>query len=67
MIPKEADALIFGSIWKIGIPKKTLLAILDKMDADEDGFVTTGEVRDLLKRYSKDAKSSLKTSILRRE
>ena len=59
--------MIFGSIWKIGIPKKTLMAILDKMDADEDGFVTSGEVRALLKRYGKDAKSSLKTSILRRE
>ncbi len=59
--------MIFGSIWKIGIPKKTLMAILDKMDADEDGFVTIGEVRTLLKRYGKDAKSSLKTSILRRE
>ena len=58
--------MIFG-IWKIGIPKKTLIEILDKMDADEDGFVTVGEVRDLLKRYAKDAKSSLKTSILRRK
>ncbi len=57
--------MIFG-IWKIGIPKKTLISILDKMDADCDGFVTVGEVRDLLKRYAKDAKSSLKTPILRR-
>ena len=66
MKPEEADALIFG-IWKIGIPKKTLIAILDSMDADEDGFVTIGEVRDILKRYGKDAKSSLKISILRRK
>lgn len=58
--------MIFG-IWKIGIPKKTLISILDKMDADEDGFVTIGEVRDILKRYGKDAKSSLKTSIIRRK
>ena len=41
--------------------------VLDKMDADEDGFVTIGEVRAILKRYGKDAKSSLKPSILRRE
>lgn len=58
--------MIFG-IWKIGIPKKTLISILDKMDADEDGFVTIGEVKDILKRYGKDAKSSLKTSIIRRK
>lgn len=56
---------MFG-IWKIGIPKATLIEILNKLDADEDGFVTIGEVRDVLKRYGKDAKASLKTSIMRR-
>ena len=53
-------------IWKIGIPKDTLIEILEAMDADEDGFITVGEVRDILKRYGKDAKSSLKTSIMKR-
>ena len=53
-------------IWKIGIPKDTLIEILEAMDADADGFVTVGEVRDLLKRYGRDAKSSLKTSIMKR-
>lgn len=56
---------MFG-IWKIGIPKKTLIEILEKLDEDEDGFVTIGEVRDVLKRYGRDAKSSLKSSIMRR-
>ena len=56
---------MFG-IWKIGIPKDTLMEILEKLDADEDGFVTIGEVRDVLKRYGRDAKSSLKSSIMRR-
>ncbi len=56
---------MFG-IWKIGIPKDTLLELLNKIDADCDGFVTIGEVRDVLKRYGKDAKASLKTSIIRR-
>lgn len=54
------------SIWKIAIPKDTLIGILEKIDADEDGFVTIGEVRDVLKRYGKDAKSSLKASIMKR-
>lgn len=53
-------------IWKIGIPKDTLIELLEKLDADEDGFVTVGEVRDLLKRYGRDAKSSLKSSIMKR-
>lgn len=56
---------MFG-IWKIGIPKATLLEILEKLDADDDGFVTIGEVRDVLKRYGKDAKASLKISIMKR-
>ena len=55
-----------ASIWNIGIPKDTLIGILEKLDADEDGFVTIGEVRDVLKRYGKDARSNLKTSIMRR-
>ena len=55
-----------ANIWKIGIPKVTLIAILEKLDEDEDGFLTIGEVRDVLKRYGKDARSNLKTSIMRR-
>lgn len=54
------------NIWKLGIPKDTLISILEKLDADEDGFVTIGEVRDILKRYGKDARSNLKTSIMKR-
>ena len=54
------------SIWKIAIPKDTLLHLIEAMDTDEDGFVTIGEVRDVLKRYGKDAKSSLKASIMKR-
>ena len=54
-----------ANIWKIGIPKDTLIAILEKLDADEDGFVTIGAVRHVLKRYGKDAKSSLKSSIIK--
>lgn len=57
---------MFANIWKIGIPKDTLIGILEKLDADEDGFVTIGEVRDILKRYGKDARSNLKTSIMKR-
>lgn len=57
---------MFG-IWKIGIPKESLLKLLEAIDADQDGFVTVGEVRDLLKRYGKDAKSSYKTQIIRRK
>ena len=53
---------MFGrfSIWSIGIPKDALLRLVDAVDADQDGYVTVGEVRDLLKRYAKDLKASYK-------
>lgn len=53
-------------VWRIGIPKESLIKLIETMDADLDGFVTVGEVRDLLKRYAKDAKKTLKPSILKR-
>lgn len=54
-------------IWKIGIPKDTLIEILEAMDADADGFITVGEVKDLLERYAKEAKASFKSCIIRRK
>ena len=51
---------MFAGIWKIAIPKDALIRLIKAIDADQDGYVTIGEVRDLLKRYGKDAKSSLK-------
>lgn len=56
----------FG-IWKISIPKESLLKLVDAVDADQDGFVTVGEIRDLIKRYARDAKASLKNSLIRRQ
>ena len=56
---------MFG-VWKIGIPKDTLLKLVEAFDADEDGFVTIGEVRNLLKRSGRDAKASLKPGIIKR-
>jgi len=55
----------FG-IKKIAIPKESLLKLIDAVDADQDGFVTVGEAMSLIKRYAKDAKASLKNSLIRR-
>ena len=55
----------FG-IKKIAIPKESLLKLIDAVDADQDGFVTVGEATSLIKRYAKDAKASLKNSLIRR-
>lgn len=48
------------SIWDIGIPKVTLLNLIEAMDADADGYITIGEVREILKKYGSDAKKSFK-------
>lgn len=46
------------SIWKLGAPKERIIALVDKLDADSDGYVTFEEVRDLLKDYAKAVKRS---------
>lgn len=50
----------FFGIWKIAIPKSAVLRLIEAVDADSDGYITIGEIRDILKRYGKDAKRSLK-------
>ena len=57
--------MIYG-IWKVGIPKASLLKLIEAFDEDEDGFVTVGEVRDILKKYAKAVRSSGKEKLLRR-
>ena len=56
---------IWTRIWNIAIPKATLLTLIDKIDADEDGYIAIGEVKDLLKRYGRDARRSLKSRMRR--
>lgn len=46
------------SVWKLGAPKERIIALLDKIDSDSDGYVTFEEVRDLLKDYAKAVKRS---------
>lgn len=50
------------SIWKLEVPKERLVALIDAMDADEDGYVSFGEVRDLLKEYAGKLKRSMRFS-----
>ena len=50
------------SIWKLEVPKERLVALIDRMDADEDGYVSFGEVRDLLKEYGVKLKRSVRFS-----
>lgn len=53
---------MFRSIWKLEVPKDRLVKLIDMMDADEDGFVSFGEVRDLLKEYGVKLKRSMRFS-----
>jgi len=51
---------VFGNIWKLEVPKDRLVSLIDAMDADEDGFVSFGEVRDLLEEYGVKLKRSMR-------
>ncbi len=48
------------NIWKLEVPKKRLVQLIDAMDADEDGYISFGEVRDLLKEYAGKLKRSMR-------
>lgn len=50
------------NIWKLEVPKKRLVALIDAMDADEDGYISFAEVRDLLKEYAGKLKRSMRFS-----
>jgi len=39
------------SIWKIEIPKERVIALLDKLDADQDGYISGKEIRAAIKDY----------------
>ncbi len=47
-------------IWKLEVPKDRLVQFIDRMDTDEDGYVSFGEVRDLLKDYGDKLKHSMR-------
>ncbi len=62
-VPREFFVKVmtmFGNIWKLEVPKDRLVSLIDAMDADEDGFVSFGEVRDLLKEYGGKLKRSMR-------
>ena len=47
------------SFWrKISVPKENLLALIEKMDADSDGYISLGEVKDMLKAYGQAVRRS---------
>ena len=48
------------NIWKLEVPKDRIVSLINMMDGDEDGFVSFGEVRDLLKEYGVKLKRSMR-------
>lgn len=60
--PAREVIKVFKKIWKLEVPKSRLCELIDKMDADEDGYVSFGEVRDLLKEYADKLKRSMRFS-----
>ena len=54
--------MFLRGIWKLEVPKERLIQLIDAMDADEDGYISFGEVRDLLKKYADKLKRSMRFS-----
>ena len=54
--------MFLRGIWKLEVPKERLIQLIDMMDADEDGYISFGEVRDLLKKYADKLKRSMRFS-----
>ena len=52
--------MCFKSMWKLEVPKERLIRLIEMMDADEDGYVSFDEVRDLLKDYADKLKRSMR-------
>lgn len=48
------------NIWKLEIPKDRVIKLIEMMDTDEDGYVSFGEVRDLLKEYGDKLRRSMR-------
>ena len=53
---------MLGNIWRLEVPKERLVELIDAMDTDEDGYISFGEVRDLLKEYGVKLKRSMRYS-----
>lgn len=50
------------SIWNLEVPKKRLVELIEKLDADEDDYISFAEVKDFLERYAKAVKRSMRYS-----
>ena len=44
---------MFNFLKDVTVPKENLIKLIDEMDQDSDGFVSLGEVKDLVKKYKK--------------
>lgn len=47
-------------VWKLEVPKERIVKLIELMDADEDGYISFDEVRDLLKEYAVKLKKSMR-------
>lgn len=50
--------MCISSIWKISVPKDRVIALIEKMDADCDDYISFGEIREILEKYAKAVKRS---------
>ena len=48
--------MCLNTVWKICVPKEKIHALVDELDVDGDGYVSLGELRDILKKYGQVVK-----------
>lgn len=62
----SSDNMFSRAIWKLEVPKDRLVSLIDRMDADEDGYISFREVIDLLRDYAVKLKRSMRCAKKRR-
>ena len=45
---------------KISVPKDRIIALIEKADTDQDGYLSIGEIKDILDMYAKAVKRSMR-------
>lgn len=48
------------SIGKISIPKDRVISLIERTDADQDGYISISEIEDVLRAYGKAVKRSMR-------
>lgn len=52
--------MCFKGVSKISVPKDRVIALIEKMDGDQDGYISIAEIEAVLRTYGKAVKRSMR-------